>query len=91
MSLLSSFFHKVADFVSNAVHAAPADQQQPIADAGNALKAAAQAVEAALPVAIKLGVDGLLADLGYGQYIPNVNGVLDAIAAEVLSRKTKAA
>lgn len=91
MSLLSSFFHKVADLVTNAVQHAPADQQQPIADAGAQLKSAANAAEAALPVAVKIGVDALLAQFGWGQYIPNANGFLDLIIADVEARKSKAA
>jgi hypothetical protein len=87
MSLLSSWFHKVADFVTNAVQHAPADQQAPINDAGSQLKAAAQAVEAALPVVVKIGVDAMLAELGWGQYIPNANGVLDLIIADLQGRK----
>ena len=90
MSLLSSFFHRVADIVRDAIQKAPAEQQQPIADAHTALTNAAQAVEAALPVAVKIGVDALLADFGWGQYIPNANGFLDLVAQEVLSRKKAA-
>jgi len=90
MSKLSVFLHRVADLVTNAVQHATPEQQQPLNDASAALKAAAQATEAALPVVVKLGVDALLVDLGWGVYVPDANGLLDAIAAEVLSRKKAA-
>lgn len=91
MSILSTFFHRVADIVTNAVQKAPAEQQAPISDAAAQLRAAAQATEAALPVAVKIGVDLMLADFGWGQYIPNANGMIDLFIADLTARKTKAA
>jgi hypothetical protein len=91
MSLVSTWFHKLADIVTNAVQKAPADQQAPINDAASQLRAAAQATEAALPVAVKIGVDLMLADFGWGAYIPNANGFLDLVIADLTARKSKAA
>lgn len=88
MSKLSNWLHQVGNLLHAAVATAPAEKQQPMVDAGTALKNAAAAVESALPAAIDVGVDALLVSLGWGTYVPAANEVLDLIIAAVEAKKT---
>lgn len=92
MSVLSVWFHRVGDFLTNTLQKAPADQQGAISDAAGKAVAAAQAVEGVMPVLVKVVADAALEAVpGMNDYIPAFNTFLDALAAEILSRKTTAA
>lgn len=89
MSLLSTWLHKAADFLSSAVSNAPADQHAQISDAAGKASAAAQAAEGVLPVLAKVVADAALSQIpGMGAYIPAFNEFLDILAAEIMSRKS---
>lgn len=89
MSLLSTWLHKVGDFLGNAVANAPADQHEHLSAAAGQAVAAAQAAESALPVLAKVVADAALAQIpGMGAYVPALNDFLDILAAEILSRKS---
>lgn len=89
MSVLSSFFHKAAAFVTNAVQSAPSDQQATLNNAASQLATAGQAIEGAMPVLAKVVLDAGLTAVGGGTYIPAINEFYDALIAEIQSRKTK--
>ena len=86
-----SWLRTVADFIAKALDSATPEDHATITDAQAKLSGAAQAIESALPVLAKVAVDGMLAALGGGKYIPAFNEFVDALIAELASRKTKAA
>jgi hypothetical protein len=91
MSKLSVWLHEVGDWAAALVSNAPPEQQTAIANISQSLKGAASVIEQSLPALAKLIVDTALASVGYGKYIPDLNGLIDAIIAELQSRKTTTA
>lgn len=88
MSKLSTWFHTIADFLTGEIKDLPAEGQTAVANIVESLKGAASVMDQALPTLAKAAVDMLLAKVGGGVYIPDINAFIDTLIAELVKRKT---